>query len=166
MIGRNYTMKSMDKQLVSKNLAVVVFAFLTTLSAAPLSAQTFDFYVADEEAGTGKFHSGTITLNPFFGDVEGNLYSWRHQRSITMSGNIYDGQVVASWQESERRRVRVGRRLVWQWVTVTKSSTVNLYSVGGGLGVAPENRTVLIGSWQEVGGENQSGVFGGYDVSQ
>jgi hypothetical protein len=166
MIGGIYNMKSMDKQLVSKNLAVVVFAFLTTLSVTSLPAQTFDFYVADEEAGTGKFHSGTITLNPFFGDVEGSLYSWRHQRSITMSGNIYDGQVVASWQESERRRVRVGRRLVWRWVTVTKSSTVNLYSVGGELGVAPENRTVLNGSWQEVGGENQSGVFGGYDVSQ
>jgi len=156
----------MNLKLVSKNVGVIVFAFLTTLSATPLSAQTFDFYVADEEAGTGKFHSGTITLNPISGDVEGNLISWRHQRSITMSGNIYDGQVVASWQESERRRVRVGRRLVWQWVTVTNSSTVNLYSVEGELGVAPENRKVLFGSWQEVGGENQSGVFGGYDVSQ
>jgi hypothetical protein len=74
--------------------------------------------------------------------------------------------VVASWQEYETRRVRVNGRLVWKWVTVTKSATVNLYSVGGELGVAPEDRTVLIGSWREVGGGNQSGVFGGYDVSQ
>jgi hypothetical protein len=166
MIGESYSVATMNKQLVSKNLAVVVFAFLTALSASPLPAQTFDFYVADEEDGTGKFHSGTITLDPSFGDVEGNLYSWRHQRFITMSGNIYDGQVVASWQEYERGRVRVNGRLVWKWVTVTKSATVNLYSVGGGLGVAPEDRTVLIGSWREVGGGNQSGVFGGYDVSQ
>lgn len=125
---------------------------LLLVLAPRVSAQTFDFYVADEEPGTGKFHSGTVTVSG--SAISGSVYSWRHQRSVNLSGNLSSGVITATW--TERQRVR------GKWKMVNKSTNVNIRNESGGLPVAAQSRTVLIGSWDEIGGDGQSGVFGGH----
>jgi len=150
-----------SKEPFSKKRAIAVLAVLVLFSVSTLSAQTtYDFYVADEEYGTGKFHSGTVTRNG--NNLTGSIYSWRHQRWVDLSGNLATGVVTATWTEAVAQRIRVKRRWVTQWVNVLQSSTINIQNAAGGLPVTEENRRVLIGSWQEVGGDGQSGVFGGY----
>jgi len=150
----------------------VTFLLLAFFAGAQLFAQTtYDFYVADDTyednrdagGGAGKLHSGSITrsVDPEGGPADllvGSLYSWRHQRTIDISGKLnFDGsgEIIATWTESVPQRVRVKKRWVTRYVDVQKSAT-NSITWQDAWWVAP-----ILGTWTNAE-DGQSGVFGGY----